>query len=444
MLCASDPEWWRSISTQTLSGRAPFPPQRELPLMDYALAVERSRGCYTEFLASAYLVAGLNDPPPLHERQSLLQLPYWDLVDHLAQQQQQQDHSGTPPPRSLSSPLPPIPEGLIIGMATQEGLALSAPILGSSAQPDGLRGKHERRISWESPSEGSSTEPVMPTTPPPSITLSAPRPKKKKRKKGSSALQPAAASPASDSLQPQPSASAQPPLQPLPSAQPPLQPLPSAQPPLQPLPSALPPLQPLPSAQPPLQPLPSAQPPLQPLPSAQPPLQPLPSAQPPLQPLPSAQPPLQPPVMVLVSSPQPPAAPPVMVPVSSPQPSAVPPVFLPVPGSQPAPMPAFFVHWKSVVTSPQFVSPGAVPHPSPPKPARTSSTPRRPKALTPLGPTKPGQPPMNSFGPPPPLPCLLFLLCHPNPLVMLYCLPLILFVMFSWFMSVYQSVMSRV
>ncbi|XP_073671666.1 sialic acid-binding Ig-like lectin 16 [Paramisgurnus dabryanus] len=95
MQCASDPEWWSSIAAQTLSGGSPFPPQRDLPLRDYALAVESSKGCYPEVLASAYLVAGMNDPPSIRERAELLHLPYWDLVDRLDRRQQ--------PPRSAET-----------------------------------------------------------------------------------------------------------------------------------------------------------------------------------------------------------------------------------------------------------------------------------------------------------------------------------------------------
>ncbi|XP_073710693.1 uncharacterized protein [Misgurnus anguillicaudatus] len=87
MKCASDPEWWSSISTQTITGSGPFPPQRGLPFRDYARAVEKSKGCYPEVLASAYLVAGMNEPPPIREREGLLHLPYWDLVDCLDNRQ---------------------------------------------------------------------------------------------------------------------------------------------------------------------------------------------------------------------------------------------------------------------------------------------------------------------------------------------------------------------
>ncbi|XP_073722589.1 uncharacterized protein [Misgurnus anguillicaudatus] len=266
---AQNPEWWSSITEQTLAGNSPFPPQRELSLQDYAKAVERSKGNYPDFLASEYFVAGLNNPPPVPERESLVSLPYWEMVSRVAQRQQPRGERG--PHQSRSGPLSSIPEGRICGVLLREDPALIASTPEISSPPVSLRGKRERRISWESASAESSSEAVSPMTPSPA-TASAPRPRRKKKRRGLLGSQP-------DSSPLQPSAQLQP-LQP--SAQ--LQPIqPSAQ--LQPLqPSAQ--LQPLqPSAQ--LQPLqPSAQ--LQPLqPSAQ--LQPLqPSAQ--LQPLqPSAQ-----------------------------------------------------------------------------------------------------------------------------------------------------------
>nr|XP_055049642.1 uncharacterized protein LOC129435229 [Misgurnus anguillicaudatus] len=89
-----------------------------------------------------------------------------------------------------------------------------------------------------------------------------------------------------------------------------------------------------------------------------------------------------------------------------------------------------------------------VPSKSPTKSARTPrpkpSTTPEPKTPCPPSSTLPGLPHVNSVLPLPPLPCLLFLLCHPNPLVMLSCLPLCIFIMFSWCLSICQSVMSRV
>nr|XP_055047211.1 uncharacterized protein LOC129432672 [Misgurnus anguillicaudatus] len=121
MQCVSDPEWWSSITNQTLSGSSPFPPQKGLPLNDYARAVEKRKGCYPEFLASAYLVAGMDDPPPIRERGSLLQLSYWDLVDCLAQRQS---------PAETARPLSPAPKlgGILTGAIKLGKPALVPPV----------------------------------------------------------------------------------------------------------------------------------------------------------------------------------------------------------------------------------------------------------------------------------------------------------------------------
>nr|XP_055031626.1 uncharacterized protein LOC129420640 [Misgurnus anguillicaudatus] len=82
-------------------------------------------------------------------------------------------------------PLSTIPEGLTVGVLALEDPAITTPVPASSVQPPDLRGKRERRVSWESPSEGSSSEPAAPTTVLTSpATASAPRPRKKKRRKG--------------------------------------------------------------------------------------------------------------------------------------------------------------------------------------------------------------------------------------------------------------------
>ncbi|XP_073724666.1 uncharacterized protein [Misgurnus anguillicaudatus] len=426
----------------------------------------------------------LNEPLNSGEMRMLRYLGFEDLVRYISNRPEPRASARAAPP---PAPLPPIPEGITVGVLALEDPAITTPVPATSVQPPDLGGKRQRRVSWESPSEGSSSKPAAPTTVLTSpATASVPRPRKKRRRRGV--------------VDPQ---LAQPPLQPQPSAQPPLQPQPSAQLPLQPQPSAQPPLQPLPSAQPPLQPLPSAQPPLQPLPSAQPPLQPLPSAQPPLQPpvtvsvsspLPDATAPVSsplpdaaPPVTAPVSSPLPAAAPPVTAPVSSPLPAAAPPVSpapsvassrapssclsawspatvsmsslnsLPYPvspGSPPsAPLSTPTTSWNPAL--PPFVplsQPASITKPAPSKiptkPARTprpkpSNTPE-PKTPCPPSSTLPGLPHLNIVLPPPPLPCLLFLLCHPNPFVVYSCLPLCIFVMFSWCMSICQSVLSCV
>ncbi|XP_073668263.1 uncharacterized protein [Paramisgurnus dabryanus] len=363
----------------------------------------------------------------------------------------------TPDPKSR--PLSPILGGRVVGMVVQENSAPSKSSPVSSAPQVSLRGKRERRVSWESASEGSSTEPIVPTTPPPAIALTAPRPKKKKRKKGSSALQPAATPQSAEKQQPLPS-----PVQPQPgSIQPVLSPqppaaLPVSDPVSSPQPSAaLPVIDPVSSLQPPaappvIDPVSSLQPPAAP-PVIVPALSPLPSAASPVMipvspPQPSAAPPVivtvsmsspppdaAPPVMVPVSSPQPPAAPPVTVSMSSPLPDAAPPVMFPV---SPQPLNPDLV----VPALPQAVS-------SPRNPVRPARPPRTQPSATPRGQRSrpvpsPIPPPVNVAVPPPPLPCLLFLLSHPNPLVVLSCLPLMVFVMFSWVLSSVQSVLSCV
>nr|XP_055037428.1 uncharacterized protein LOC129425488 [Misgurnus anguillicaudatus] len=103
-------------------------------------------------------------------------------------------------------PLSAIPEGLTVGVLALEDPAITTPVPASSVQPPDLRGKRERRVSWESPSEGSSSEPAAPTTVLTSpATSSAPRPRKKRRRRAlsscSSAWSPATVSMSSlDSL----------------------------------------------------------------------------------------------------------------------------------------------------------------------------------------------------------------------------------------------------
>nr|XP_055041020.1 uncharacterized protein LOC129428136 [Misgurnus anguillicaudatus] len=167
MQCASDPEWWSSISDQTLSGGSPFPPQRELPLRDYALAVEKSRGSYPEYLASAYLVAGMRDPPPVHERGSLLGLPYWELVDCLALRQRPE----RPAEPAGARAAPSSPRGIGTGAVRMGGSTLVSLALGTtpatSHYPDlpvsGRRRRRSRRVSQPA-QPGTRHPPVQPET----------------------------------------------------------------------------------------------------------------------------------------------------------------------------------------------------------------------------------------------------------------------------------------
>ncbi|XP_073713976.1 uncharacterized protein [Misgurnus anguillicaudatus] len=422
----------------------------------------------------------LDKPLSAAEQRTLRPLDFIDTVEYLMNREEPGDSIDT----SHSAPLSSVPEGRVVGRMVLESSAPTTSSSISSAPPASLRGSRlairGRGILTGAIRLGRSTlvSPAPETTPAPDLRPALPASRRrKKRKKDSSALQPAAIPQSSEKQQPLSA-----PLQPLPSAQPPLQPLPSAQPPLQPLPSAQPPLQPLPSAQPPLQlpvivpvpsPLPSAAAPVTvPLSSAQPPLQPLPSVQPPLQPLPSAQPPViapvsssllsaASPVMIPVSPPQPSAVPPVTVSMSSPPPDAAPPVMVPVSFPQPPAAPPVTVSMSSpllaaappdtVPVSPQPSKPDFVfPTVSSPKnPVRPARPPRTQPSVTPRGQKarpvpSPTPPPVNAVVPPPPLPCLLFLLSHPNPLVVLSCLPLLVFVMFSWMLSSVQSVLSCV
>nr|XP_055048213.1 uncharacterized protein LOC129433343 [Misgurnus anguillicaudatus] len=143
-------------------------------------------------------------------------------------------------------PLATIPEDCVVAVAS----------LGDPAPPVCLPRKRGRRASWESASEGSSTESVATTAVPTSpATASAPRPRRKKGRKG--ATHPPSQSP--------PGSSAAPPVSPAPqpAAAPPVSPAPqpAAAPPVSPAPqpAAAPPVSPAPqpAAAPPVSPAPS-------------------------------------------------------------------------------------------------------------------------------------------------------------------------------------------
>nr|XP_055059868.1 uncharacterized protein LOC129443421 [Misgurnus anguillicaudatus] len=350
--------------------------------------------------------------------------------------------------------LPPIREGRTVGMWGFGDPELSPPAPESRSPPRSLRGKRERRISWESSSGGSSSDLRAPPHP-----LSAPRPRRKNRRKGEIVQPPERPEP---SPQPptQPPERAEPPTQPPERAEPPTQPPERAEPPTQPPERAEPPTQPPERAEPPTQPPERPEPPTLPPertePSTRPPerteactqtsaqlqpcaqsaqLQPCaqsaqlqPCAQP-AQPQPCAQP-AQPQPCAQPAQPQPCAQP------AQPQPCAQP--AQPQPCAQPAqPQPCA-----------QPAQPQPWPQPAQPQPdfvfghEHPGTLPKSTQTLSP--PSHPGPPPMNFCVPPPPLPCLLFLLSHPNPVIVMSCLPLMLFVMFSWFMSCMQSVLSHV
>nr|XP_055057052.1 uncharacterized protein LOC129441429 [Misgurnus anguillicaudatus] len=147
-----------------------------------------------------------NDPMNTSELRSVKDLLFSDTVQYLAHRESRGVTGADWPDR-----LPPISEGCVVGLMTQEDPPIIPSAHESSAQPVNLCCKCEQRVSWESLSEGSSTEPVIPTSSlPPFVTHSAPRPKKKKRRKKESPasdspqLHPAAASSAFDSPQPLP------------------------------------------------------------------------------------------------------------------------------------------------------------------------------------------------------------------------------------------------
>ncbi|XP_056106395.1 uncharacterized protein LOC130084889 [Rhinichthys klamathensis goyatoka] len=64
--------WWQSAITDSKLGKLPFPPQGERSLRRYAQAVEARRFFLPEILVNRYLIAGLNAPPPLAERERLV------------------------------------------------------------------------------------------------------------------------------------------------------------------------------------------------------------------------------------------------------------------------------------------------------------------------------------------------------------------------------------
>ncbi|XP_073728817.1 uncharacterized protein [Misgurnus anguillicaudatus] len=296
--------------------------------------------------------------------------------------------------------LPPIREGRTVGMWGFGDPELSPPAPESRSPPLSLRGKRERRISWESSSGGSSSDLRAPSHP-----LSAPRPRRKNRRKGE-IIQPPE--------RPEPPERAEPPTQPPERAEPPTQPPERAEPPTQPPERAEPPTQPPERAEPPTQPPERAEPPTQPPeraePPTQPPERPEPSTRPPERPEPSTKPPerteaytqtsaqLQP--CAQSAQPQPCAQ-------SAPlQPCAQP--AQPQPCAQPAqPQP-----WA------QSAQPQPWAQPAPPQPdfaifghEHPGTLPKSTQTLTPL--SHPRPPPMNFCVPPPPLPfrlvpCLVF------------------------------------
>ncbi|XDV41039.1 hypothetical protein PO909_009980 [Leuciscus waleckii] len=183
-----------------------------------------------EILVSRYFIAGLNSPPPLSEREELTRRPFRAMVDCLSQREPKG------PTRSSSAMLPVVPEGRVLAVVTQGDQALSVSSPEVASTPTELRGKRGRRVSWDSPSESSSTESTLPEAALPAPLMvpaellqpatspaitSALQPRRKKRRRGDSrpsslaVPEPASASavpePASASAVPEPaSASAVP------------------------------------------------------------------------------------------------------------------------------------------------------------------------------------------------------------------------------------------
>nr|XP_055037962.1 uncharacterized protein LOC129425920 [Misgurnus anguillicaudatus] len=110
-------------------------------------------------------------------------------------------------------PFFPILEGRAMGVVALSDTRPSSPTPESSTPPVSLRGKRERRVTWDSPSEGSLSEfatPINVLTSP--AMASAPRPRRKKKRRGLMS-QPGPSSLTEQPAQLQPSAL---PLQPLP------------------------------------------------------------------------------------------------------------------------------------------------------------------------------------------------------------------------------------
>ncbi|XDV41525.1 hypothetical protein PO909_010386 [Leuciscus waleckii] len=183
---------WQSAIADSKDGKLPFPPQGELTLRRYAQVVEGRRFFLPETLVNRYFIAGLNDPPPLSEREALTLRPFREVVDRLSRRESQA------PTSSSSAKLPMIPEGRVLAVVMHGDQAHSAATHEASPAPTSLRGKWGRRLLWESASESSATESILPETdlsipvtvpaelPQPVAVpamVSAPRPRRKRRRR---------------------------------------------------------------------------------------------------------------------------------------------------------------------------------------------------------------------------------------------------------------------
>ncbi|XDV48572.1 hypothetical protein PO909_017969 [Leuciscus waleckii] len=113
-LLDSREQWWQSTISDTKSGKTPFPPQGEMSLRKYAQVVEERRFFIPEFLLNSYLIAGLNAPPPLAEREKLVCRSFSDMVDCLCRKEPQGPTVSSPP-----ASLPVILEGRVLAVVTQ-------------------------------------------------------------------------------------------------------------------------------------------------------------------------------------------------------------------------------------------------------------------------------------------------------------------------------------
>ncbi|XDV36033.1 hypothetical protein PO909_005885 [Leuciscus waleckii] len=185
----SDPlvQWWQETIADSRRGKLPFPPQGEWSLREYARVVGERRGFLPDALLKRYLIAGLNEPPPLAEREKLVRHPFQEMITCLAQKE-----SRTSIRPSSPGMLAVIPEGRVLTVATLVSQICPSATSEASSTATSLRGKRERRLSWESASGSSSTETTVPAVVPSEsfqpvsspVLASAPRPRRKRRKRG--------------------------------------------------------------------------------------------------------------------------------------------------------------------------------------------------------------------------------------------------------------------
>lgn len=99
---AEDPIWWNALTAESRSGFGFFPPQKGLDLRIYAQKVLDRRACFSDRMVNRYLLAGLDNPPPVSERAGLISMPFLEMVDRLDLQQRPRDEESSGGPQ-LSS-----------------------------------------------------------------------------------------------------------------------------------------------------------------------------------------------------------------------------------------------------------------------------------------------------------------------------------------------------